>query len=253
MLRKQIAMIIPTCRPLTALKHPSIRPRRNKALSPALCHVPPVPPHRSRCPPAPNPRTPFTHHDVSTVCGSRSKDGCALWPAPRWKRCPGHSSFCGAGSVWENTWGSFCELWPHSWTRERTEEISLSPARPLRLRAVVPSEDIELYRGCDWELEGIQHIETTALKVCVSREVVSVSPLCLFVGWFVCLSAALHKNYRTNSQGNWWKDGRWAKKEPMKYPGNLFILLFDIARWRFLMDLDFKSSGPSGPDPDKKD
>lgn len=80
LLSKQIAMIIPTCHPPTALKHPSIRAalqhtqtqtkRSLLSLPPSLCHVPSLPACRSllaRC-------TPFTHHDVSTVCRRESKD-----------------------------------------------------------------------------------------------------------------------------------------------------------------------------------
>lgn len=78
LLRKQIAMIIPTCHPQTALKHPSIRQRCNTirpkqsspstSLSRTITLTEPLRVSLALC-------TPFTHHDVSTVCRRGSKDG----------------------------------------------------------------------------------------------------------------------------------------------------------------------------------
>lgn len=78
LLRKQISMIIPTCHPLTALKHPSIKPCRNvlrskqSSLSTSLSRIiTPTMPLLLPC----SLCAPFTHHDVSTVCKGGSKDG----------------------------------------------------------------------------------------------------------------------------------------------------------------------------------
>ena len=189
MLRKQIAMIIPTCRPLTALKHPSIRAAlKQSSLSGALSRtVSPTTP-----PPPPPPQSSQTFHSSRCVnCLRRRGERwpCSLTRAPRWRRRPGHSAFCGAGSVWKKTPEGLFLNFGHTAGRgrEQRRSHSLSPARALRLRAVVPSRSIELYRGCDGGLEGIQQIETTALKVCVSGGGCVFTPfICLLVDLFVC-------------------------------------------------------------------
>ena len=41
----------------------------------------------------------------------------------------------------------------------------------------------------------------------------------LSVGWIVCLSVGLHKNYWTHFHGPGWEDGTWASKEPVTFSG----------------------------------
>lgn len=119
--RKQIAVIIPKCRPLTACSIPQLqapfRPLRTlqteiSLLLPVMCHRS----RRRRCSSLPFAlRARFHHCDVSTVCRRGWEDGklSDLHPHQSGAR---HT----AAAVWlrdhtENTLGAFPDLWPHSW------------------------------------------------------------------------------------------------------------------------------------------
>jgi len=39
----------------------------------------------------------------------------------------------------------------------------------------------------------------------------------MFASAFVCLSAALRKNYSADFHKIWWKDGAWAKEKIVRY------------------------------------
>lgn len=118
LLRKQIAMIIPTCHPPTALKHPSIRQRCNilrpkqSSLSTSLSRI--ITPTM----PLLLPRSLHTFHSSWCVncLQERQQRWLALWPTPRWQWCTRHTAFivCRLDQS-ENTSGPFSELWPHSW------------------------------------------------------------------------------------------------------------------------------------------
>ena len=119
LLRKQIAMIIPTCHPPTALKHPSIRQRCNilrpkqSSLSTSLSRI--ITPTM----PLLLPRSRRTFHSSWCVncLQERHQRWLALWPTPGWQCCTRHTAFIvGWLDQSENTLGPFPpELWPHSW------------------------------------------------------------------------------------------------------------------------------------------
>lgn len=118
LLRKQIAMIIPTCHPPTALKHPSIRQRCNiltpkqSSLSTSLSRI--ITPTM----PLLLPRSLHTFHSSWCVncLQERQQRWLTLWPTPRWHWCTRHTVFivCWLDQS-QNTLGPFSELWPHSW------------------------------------------------------------------------------------------------------------------------------------------
>lgn len=95
LLRKQIAMIIPTCHPATALKHPSIKLPRNTlrpkqsslftSLSRTLTHTMP--------PPLPGSLHTFHSSWCVNCLQERKQRWLALWPTPRWQWCTRHTSF----------------------------------------------------------------------------------------------------------------------------------------------------------------
>ena len=67
----------------------------------------------------------------------------------------------------------------------------------------------------------------------------SVVEKCFHPGPVCVMSAGLRKNYRGDFHDTWWKDGKWAKKEPVDFwcgsgprdgSRNLFFFSFNIAR-----------------------
>lgn len=86
------------------------------SLSPSLCHVSLLPPCCSSAPFC-SVCTPFTHHDVSTVCKRGSKEGKLFDPQPRWHQHRRHIAFycLYAGPIRKHLEGLFSELCPHSW------------------------------------------------------------------------------------------------------------------------------------------
>lgn len=117
LLRKQIAMIIPTCHPLTALKHPSIRPRWNilrskqSSLSTSLSRIiTPTVPFLLPC---------SLHTFHSSWCVNclqeRQQRWQTLWPTPRWKQCTRHTAciVCRLGQS-RNTLGPFFLNFDHT-------------------------------------------------------------------------------------------------------------------------------------------
>lgn len=106
LLRKQIAMIIPTCHPPTALKHPSIRQRCN-ILRPKQSSLS-TPLSRTITPTMPLllPRSLHTFHSSWCVncLQERQQRWQALWPTPRWQWCSRkHSLHCFVGWINQKT------------------------------------------------------------------------------------------------------------------------------------------------------
>lgn len=110
LLRKQIAMIIPTCHFLTALKHPSIRPCwsilsfKQSSPSTSLSRIiTPTTPLLLPC-------SLHTFHSSPCVncLQERQQRWQTLWPSPRWQRHRAHTAVivCWLDQS-ENTWGPF--------------------------------------------------------------------------------------------------------------------------------------------------